>query len=301
MLAEGVRLVGGEFLAEGFFDGVHDGADVFGGGAPGIDAEAGFFLEERVEALEVGGIGVHIDEALKADVFVGPDAPTGVVFAEDVELIDEDVVAHVVFFGDAEVDGAELADPDGRVGLAHVGGALEEGFFEVVFVDEDVAGDAGVITPFVKAGEGVVVAGIDSVGPYFLEDVEFGGVFIAIEKEKVVGIDGTDGIVEAFVKGIDHGAGGVGGFIDGVVAGDPGIVAVAGSKGFPEVNHAVLKMFVIPEEGAVRGVVGVPMLVLKTRQGMQIDDGVDVVLGAAFNCAVEDPETVLDEFEGLHV
>ena len=207
LLAEGIGLVVGEFLAEGFLDRFHNESHLLGGGAPGIDAQAGFFLDEGFESLKVGRVGVDVDEALEADVLVRPNAPAGVVFAEDIELIDEDVVSHVVFFGVAEVDGAEFADPDGSIGLAHVFGALQEGFFEIVFVDEDAARGAGIIAAFVEAGERVVVTGVDGVGPDFLEDVKFGGVAVAIEEQEVVGVDLSDGIVEAFIEGVDDGAG----------------------------------------------------------------------------------------------
>ena len=94
---------------------------------------------------------------------------------------------------------------------------------------------------------------------------------------------------------------GIGGFIDGVVAGDPGVITVTAGEGFPEVDDAVLEVLVIPEAGVVGGVIAVPMLVLEAGERVEVDDGVNFVFGAAIDGTVEDFEAIFDEFEGLHI
>lgn len=87
---------------------------------------------------------------------------------------------------------------------------------------------------------------------------------IPIQENSVVGVDSSDGIIYPIVE-IDHTRlGGVRGFIEGVVPGNPGITFVMFGELFPEPDGSVLVVFVKPESGDVRTGVGVPVGVLST-------------------------------------
>src|SRR6185312_17448574 len=120
-------------------------------------------LDQGAEALHVRAVGRGVDEPLQPDVLVGPDRPPGAVAVVDVELVGEDLVALLVALGVARVDGAELADPDRRPGLALVARALEELLLQEVAVDPLALGLARVGTAEGHAGAGVVMAGVDGV------------------------------------------------------------------------------------------------------------------------------------------
>lgn len=103
---------------------------------------------------------------------------------------------------------------------------------------------------------------------------------VSIQPEDVVRVDGADGGFEAGVEGWEADVLRVAGLVDGVVAGDPGVGAVAGGELGPEPDGAVLVVAVVPEGGVVGGVVGVPVRVLAAGEGVHVEDGVDVVFGA---------------------
>ena len=69
----------------------------------------------------------------------------------------------------------------------------------------------------------------------------------------------------------------------------------------PEPDEAVLEVLVDPEVGDVRAGVAVPVGVLAARRGVQVEDGVDAVLGAEVDHAVEVLEARGFEDAGVHV
>jgi hypothetical protein len=90
-------------------------------------------------------------------------------------------------------------------------------------------------------------------------------------------IDGADPGLDAGVEGGETVVQSVAGLVDGIVACDPGIGFVVCGDLFPEPDSAVLKVFVVPEGGIVGATVAVPIGVLTTRKGMEIENGVDFV------------------------
>ena len=47
----------------------------------------------------------------------------------------------------------------------------------------------------------------------------------------------------------------------------------------PQPDHSILEIFVIPESGVIGEIIAVPVAILSSRQAMQVQDGVDAVLG----------------------
>ena len=260
-----------------------------------------FFCTNSPDALHPRAIGRGIGERLEADVFVEPDGPTGAVMLVDLELVAQQMIAHGVGGGVAGVDGAELADPDVQPVLQHVLAALQELLFERLAVVVLAARHAGIGAAFHETGFGVVMVGVDDAGPGVAEHVEVLGVTVAFQEDQVVRVYGADGVYEAAVDRHDEGFARIVRFVDGVVPGDPGVVAIARGEGFPQVDGAILEMLVPPEERLVGRVVGVPVLVLVAGEGVQVNDGVDFVSGAQVNDAVEVREAALFDDEGVHI
>ena len=48
----------------------------------------------------------------------------------------------------------------------------------------------------------------------------------------------------------------------------------------PEVDGSILEVLVIPESSVSGRVIAMPILVLATRQCVEIDDGIDAIFGA---------------------
>ena len=74
-------------------------------------------------------------------------------------------------------------------------------------------------------------------------------------------------------------AGRVAGLIDHIVSHHPGFVLVVFRDRLPQVQHPVLEFLIDPEGGNMRRIVAVPVLILRSRQSMQVDDRVDAVAG----------------------
>jgi hypothetical protein len=145
------------------------------------------------------------------------------------------------------------------------------------------------------------VAGVDGVLPGFGEHVELGGVGVAVDEERVVGVDGPDRGGQALVERAHHGAGLVRRLVHQVVARHPDVVLVTVGDRLPQMDDAVLEVPVLPEQRAVRGVVGVPVLVLGSRQRVQVDDRRDAVRPEGGDRPVEVAEAVLGHLERAHV
>src|SRR5579859_5717821 len=135
--------------------------------------------------------------------------------------------------------------------------------------------------------------------PGLLKHVKFCRVAIAFQKEDVVGIDSANSLVEPPIERHKHRFTGISRFVDGVVAGYPGMSLVTIGNGFPEMNHPVLKVLMLPEQSLVRRIVAMPCLILVAGQGMQIDNGVDVLLSAQFNHSVQVLEAFFPDHKWL--
>ena len=89
--------------------------------------------------------------------------------------------------------------------------------------------------------------GINDMRPRLRKHMEFRRVAVALQEENVIGIDGTNGLVEPSVERYDHLFTGITRLIDGVIASHPGMSLVTIGYGFPEVYYPVLEVLVLPE------------------------------------------------------
>jgi hypothetical protein len=103
---------------------------------------------------------------------------------------------------------------------------------------------------------------------------------VALHEEDMVKINPSDRGDDAVVESQQPRPLRVGGLVHGVVACDPGIPLVSTGNVLPKVDDAVLEVNVVPEGGVSGRVVGMPVLILAARAGMQVEDCVDSVLGA---------------------
>lgn len=92
-------------------------------------------------------------------------------------------------------------------------------------------------------------------------------------------IDSTDRWLQARIESREASVFRVAGLVDGIVACDPRVRAVAGGDLRPEPDGAILVVLVVPEGGVRGGVVGVPVGVLAAGQGVHVEDCVDFVFG----------------------
>ena len=133
------------------------------------------------------------------------------------------------------------------------------------------------------------------------EDREVRRVRVAVDEDDVVGVDLADGRHEPVVERPDDRAGRVARLVEQVVAGHPLMTAEALGQRAPQVHDPVLEVRVAPELGHVRGVVGVPVLVLGARHRVQVDHAVDAMGGAHVDRARQPLEALLEQLEGPRV
>src|SRR5262249_29732972 len=160
----------------------------------------------------------------------------------------------------AGVHGSELADPDRRAGPAHVLRASQERLLERAAVHVPSAAHPGIVATISEPRQRVVVHRVDRVRPGLAEPVEVYRIAIAFEEQDVVGIHRAYRLAKPRVERTDHRAAGIPRLVHGIVTGNPGVAAVAPGERFPEMDRAILKMAMRPEERAVRRVVAVPAL-----------------------------------------
>jgi len=92
---------------------------------------------------------------------------------------------------------------------------------------------------------------------------------------------------------------GVSGFVKRVVAGNPLVVSIVLSKFFPEPDCAILEVLVQPEICNVRARITVPVGVLTACSSVQIEDGVNALLGTEVNHTVKVLETLFFQDTGI--
>jgi hypothetical protein len=95
----------------------------------------------------------------------------------------------------------------------------------------------------------------------------------------VIGINLADDRDDAIVEGQKPGPLRVGRLVHGIVACNPWVSFVAFGDVPPQIDSPILKVDVIPKGGVTGGIVRVPVLILTSREGMQVEDSVNVVLG----------------------
>jgi hypothetical protein len=91
------------------------------------------------------------------------------------------------------------------------------------------------------------------------------------------------------------------GLVDEVVTRYPPITAISLGEDFPQMYDTILKVFVLPKQGHLCRVVGMPVLVLESGQSMQVDDRVDAVNGADIDDAIEISQTRFANRHRRHV
>src|SRR5258708_26426697 len=143
--------------------------------------------------------------------------------------------------------------------------------------------------------------GIDHGGQGFLEHMKVEGVAIPLQEENVVGVDGSDGLVELPVERFNLSFARIGRLIDGVIASHPGVILVASSDCLPQMNDSILEVLVLPEKRLVGRIIAMPILVLVARQSMQVDNGVDLLLRDKVDDSIEVLKALFLDDKGFHV
>ena len=143
--------------------------------------------------------------------------------------------------------------------------------------------------------------GINDMRPGLRKHMEFHRVAIAFQKENVIRIDGANGLVEPSVEGHDHLFTSITRLVDGIIACHPRMSLVPGGKHFPEVDHAVLEVLMLPEEGFVGRVVAMPGLILVAGQSMQVNDRVDLLFGTQVDHPIQVLEALFLNDKRLHI
>src|SRR5579872_4222668 len=108
----------------------------------------------------------------------------------------------------------------------------------------------------------------------------------------MIGIDGPNG-VENSLRHVEEGRGiGGVGLVDEVVAGHPFLLPVALGNRPPEVRRSILELALRPQKRSMGRVIRMPITVLVSLYGMQIDDCVDPMTRAQVDGAIEVFETL---------
>ena len=101
---------------------------------------------------------------------------------------------------------------------------------------------------------------------------------VAIKEDDVLGIDRANGVVHALVKLDDGRVRRVCGLVQGVVPCDPLVPDVVLRELSPQPDRTVLKVLVDPKVGDVGTCIGVPIRVLSSGCGVEVEDGVEAML-----------------------
>ena len=155
----------------------------------------------------------------------------------------------------------------------------------------DLALAAGILLRGREPEPGVIVNRVRRVLPLLdvlvAEVSEIGCEGVSVQEQDVVGIDLPDRIVQTIVVLDEADMLWLCGLVERVVTGDPLVGFVVGSELFPQPNHSVLMVLVIPEIGNVPSVVRVPVCVLTAGGGVQIKNGVNAVFAAEVDHPIE--------------
>ena len=130
---------------------------------------------------------------------------------------------------------------------------------------------------------------------------EIGCKCIPVQEQCVMSVDLPYRIVEAIVVLNQADVLWFGGFIERVVTGDPPVILVVGGKLFPQPDHSVLMVLVVPEICDVPSVVRVPVCVLAAGSSVQVENGINAVPGAKVDHPIEVLEPLFLENSGVLV
>ena len=114
----------------------------------------------------------------------------------------------------------------------------------------------------------------------------------------MVSVDLPDHVAEAVIVFDEADGFGFCGFVERVVTGNPpqAVTFVVGSELFPQQDYSALVVLVVPEVCNVPSVVRVPIYVLTVGSGVQVENGVNAVLGTEGTTpAIEVLETLILE------
>lgn len=130
---------------------------------------------------------------------------------------------------------------------------------------------------------------------------KIGGERVAIKVNDVLVVDGAYRIVHPLVKLDDGRLCRVCGLVEGVVPRDPLVPDVVLREFRPQPDRTVLKVPVNPKVGDVSASVGVPVRVLSSGCGVEVENGANTLLGAKVDNAIKMFEALLLEYAGIRV
>lgn len=128
-----------------------------------------------------------------------------------------------------------------------------------------------------------------------------GGERVTIKVNDMLAVDRTNGIVHPFVKLDDSRVRRVCGLVQRVVPRDPLVPDVVLCELRPQPDGAVLKVLVDPKVGDVGAGIAMPVRVLSSGCGVEVEDGVNALLGTKVDDAVEVLKTLLLEYARVHI
>lgn len=252
-----------------------------------------------------------LNYTLVANVLIQPDAPTDSVLIVNLQLVLQQrnsalvdlwrLLCTIVLL--PGIDRAELAVPDREVIRLHPLHLTEVAPLDPsLLLRRATVGLRRRREPVAR----VVVHGIHRVIPLLarllnIKVRKVRGKRVSVQEQDVVRVDLADGRIDLMVPGLKSLVGGVAGLVERVVSSDPRIALEVGSDLLPEPDAPVLEVLVGPELGNVMRRVRVPISVLAAGRGVHVEDGVDALVGAEIDDAVEPLEAVGLEHAWVHV
>ena len=128
-----------------------------------------------------------------------------------------------------------------------------------------------------KSGHCIIMIGVNHIVPYLGEFVKLSGILITFQKKYMVRVYLPDRITQSFVIRKKFFTCWISRFVHHIITGYPGIVFIALSNYFPKMQGPVLEILVYPEPCYMRGIIAMPVLVLRSRKCMQINDGINMM------------------------
>lgn len=218
---------------------------------------------------------------LQPDVLVEPDTPRNLVLVIQTQLRVEQLIplpidgVCILLVLRVGIDRSKLSVPDGRVARE-----VELGFAqELPLQTLQLLLRSRELLRAWKSEPTVVVERVHRVGQdgVLVEALPFRGEGVPVQKQDMVRVDLADRLFQAHVERRQADVLRVARLVDQVVAGNPSVGFVPCRDLLPQPDSAVLMVAMIPE-GRVGGeVVRMPARRLTARQGMHIEDGVDLV------------------------
>lgn len=125
-----------------------------------------------------------------------------------------------------------------------------------------------------KSHGSIVMDGIHTVRQHLLKRREIHGIRVPVEVKNMLRIHLPNRRLHPAVESLEIYVFRVRWFVHGVITRNPRISPVMLRNLDPEIDHPVLEILEVPEEGLVDARVAVPALVLAAGEGVHVDDGV---------------------------